>query len=153
MDNRVFVSFPWWWGNELDSGRSSVVLICRRNNSGSTFSFVWWVSKYTSKYTDGCSQSWLVAGLCCRWISRRWRREEQTATLTLELGSWSTVKETAEKRQKNKLRYWAVTQTPCSVPILFICPCPQTGYAQCAQFLSEHIMILSFIWPGTSQLL
>lgn len=41
----------------------------------------------TLKHTDGCSQSWPVVGLCCRWISRRRRREGPTVTLLMELGS------------------------------------------------------------------
>lgn len=41
----------------------------------------------TLRHTDGCSQSWLVAGLCHRWTSRRQRHEEQRTTLMWELGS------------------------------------------------------------------
>lgn len=61
-----------------------------------------WVSAdwlHTLKHTDGCSRSWLEVGLCCRWISRRRRREEQKVTLVWELGSWCTVQKKQNKSQ------------------------------------------------------
>lgn len=42
---------------------------------------------HTLKHIDECSQSWLEAGLCCHWISRRRIPDEQLVTLMREQGS------------------------------------------------------------------